>query len=358
VARRTESTREGAATISLADGRYRLGDVIAVGGMATAYVAHDEELDRKVAVKVLDARLAGDEDFRRRFLREARMAAKLTHPNVVQVFDAGEDGSLYIVMEFVEGETLADVLRRRKRLPWREAVELGVQACAALQQAHDGGIVHRDVKPENLLLRSDGTLKITDFGIARAAEETRLTQVGTVLGTAAYLSPEQAAGEEVTAAADIYSLGAVLYELITGRTPYEFDSLAELAEKQQRGPAPLSETAPDVPTHVEDAIMRCLARKPDYRPSSARALAAQLAPGTKEAPTVPLAARRSYRPPRWTLPALAALLIVAAVAMTVALSTGDGGPAATPPRITPPARGATPEQQLRNIADWLRANSR
>ncbi len=358
MARRTESTRESTATISVGGGRYRLGDVIAVGGMATAYAAHDEELDRKVAVKVLDDRLAGDEDFRKRFLREARMAAKLTHPNVVQVFDAGEDGSPYIVMEFVEGETLAEVLRRRKRLPWREGVELGVQACAGLQQAHDGGIVHRDVKPENLLLRSDGTLKITDFGIARAAEATRLTQVGTVLGTAAYLSPEQAAGEEVTAAADIYSLGAVLYELMGGRTPHEFESLAELAEKQQHGPAPLSQTAPDVPTHVEDAVMRCLARKPEYRPSSAQALAAQLAPGKTEAPTVPLAARRSYRVPRWILPAAAALLIVIAIVLAIALSTGDDGPASAPPRINPPARGATPERQLRNIADWLRANSR
>jgi serine/threonine protein kinase len=157
-------------------GRYRIDGVIAAGGMATAYRAHDEELDRVVAVKMLDESFARDESFRRRFLREARTAARLAHPNVVQVFDAGDDGVPYIVMELVEGENLAEILKRRGPLPWHDAVELGKQACAALAHAHEHGIVHRDVKPQNLLVRDDGTLKITDFGIARAAEETRLTQ--------------------------------------------------------------------------------------------------------------------------------------------------------------------------------------
>src|SRR6185295_6483315 len=189
-------------------GRYRLERQLGHGGMATVHLGRDSELDRLVAVKVLAESLAGDEAFRRRFLREARLAARLSHPNVVGVYDAGEDaGGPFIVMEYVEGRTLAELLGERGRLPADEAVALGLQACHGLEHAHQAGLVHRDVKPQNLLLRSDGTLKIADFGIARAAETSALTQIGTILGTAAYLSPEQAVGEDVTSAADIYSLG-------------------------------------------------------------------------------------------------------------------------------------------------------
>src|SRR3954454_7091739 len=173
--------------------------------MAAVYLAHDEELNRPVAVKVLAEHLADDADFRARFLQESKLASRLSHPNVVQVYDAGEtDGRPYIVMEYVSGDTLA----HRGKLSYEQVVPLALQACAGLQHAHAAGLVHRDVKPANLLVREDDVLKIADFGIARAAELTRLTQHGTILGTAAYLSPEQAAGAEVTAATDIYSLGA------------------------------------------------------------------------------------------------------------------------------------------------------
>jgi eukaryotic-like serine/threonine-protein kinase len=267
-------------------------------------------------------------------------------------------------MECVEGEMLADVLRERGRLPAAEAVGLALQACRGLAHAHAAGLVHRDVKPQNLLLRKDGTLKIADFGIARAAETTALTQVGTVLGTAAYLSPEQALGEEVTSAADVYSLGAVLYELLAGRPPYEFDSLADLAAKQaQDAITPVSELAPDVPERVEDAVMRSLARNPHYRPSSAAELARELAPEDGEPPTVPLEAPRPAGPNRRRLwLALAGVLAVAAVLLGIAFGTrgSDSTPPATPrpPAVRPIAPGATAQQQARNLSAWLRQYSR
>ena len=353
--------------LNVAGGRYRLERPLGRGGMATVYLGRDSELDRPVAVKVLAENLAGDIAFRKRFLREARLAARLSHPNVVGVYDAGEDadGRLYIVMECIEGETLADVLRARRRLPAAEAVGLALQACRGLADAHAAGLVHRDVKPQNLLLRKDGTLKIADFGIARAAEATALTKVGTVLGTAAYLSPEQALGEEVTSAADVYSLGAVLYELVTGRLPYEFDSLADLAAKQAEGTiTPMSDLAPDVPERVEDAVMRSLARNPQYRPSSAAELGRELAPEGGEPPTVALETPRGTgledRRRLWV--ALASVLAVAAVLLGIAFGTrgSDSTPPAKPqPRaVQPIARGATAQQQARNLSAWLRQYSR
>ena len=251
--------------------RYRRVRLLGHGGMATVELAHDTELDRPLAIKRLAENLAANEEYQQRFLREARLAARLSHPNIVGVYDAGAENAIpYIVMEYVEGETVSDLLRHRGRLEPAEAVALGLQACSGLETAHDAGLVHRDIKPQNLLITPDGTVKIADFGIARSIDGTQLTQAGTVLGTAAYLAPEQAAGAQVTAAADIYALGAVLYELLTERPPYEADSLAELFAKQTEGSiTPLRELAPTAPARLEDAVMHALARAPQYRPESA-----------------------------------------------------------------------------------------
>jgi len=342
---------------SLGGGRYRLERPLGHGGMATVYLAHDEELHRPVAIKLLAENLAGDVAFRKRFLREARVAARLSHPNVVSVYDAGEaeDGRSFIVMEYVPGTTFAEL----GQIAPEEAVELAIQACRGLAHAHAAGLVHRDVKPQNLLLREDGTVKVADFGIARAAEATALTQVGTVLGTAAYLSPEQALGENVTTATGVYALGAVLYELLTGRPPYEFDSLADLAARQSAGRiVPAGELASDVPPYLEDAVMRSLARNPAYRPASAGDFAREL--GGAEEPTLPL--RQAARPRRnWLWPAVAAVVVLAAIVLAVALTTGGSGssPPAKPQPATvqPIPRGTNAQQQAAKIAAWLRARA-
>ena len=358
--------------------------------MASVFLAHDEELDRPVAVKVLAAHLASEPGFHERFAREARMAAKLSHPNVVQVFDAGEeDERPYIVMEYVPGRTLADELRSKGRFEPVRVVDLALQVCAGLELAHTSGLVHRDVKPQNLLLRDDGTVKIADFGIAWAAEATNLTQIGGILGTAAYLSPEQANGERVTAAADLYSLGVVLYELLSARTPHEFSSLADLVAKQRDEPIrPLSDLEPSIPQALETVVMRCLARNPDYRPASAAELARELATASPEPPTIPpppttgvratdiatiplhpptpsdpaptSPRRRDFRlPGRALLAAVATTALVAAVAAFVLSSDGDGAQPEPEqaPTLEPVPQADDPGDQARSLAAWLRENA-
>jgi eukaryotic-like serine/threonine-protein kinase len=279
------------------------------GGMATVYLARDSMLDRPVALKVLSEHFAADEAFRDRFIREARLAAKLVHPNVVQVYDVGEDKrGPFIVMEYVEGDTLADELQRRGRLPAAEVVSVGIQLCSALAVAHAGGLVHRDIKPQNILRRPDGQVKLADFGIARSLAATAHTEIGTVLGTAAYLAPEQARGEPVTAAADIYSLGVVLYELLTGQTPFPAATLPELLLKREQGAiTPPSELALDVPAALEAVVMRCLALRAEYRPASAAALAHELAASINEPVTDPLPVSTGLRATE-VLPATAATM--------------------------------------------------
>ena len=270
--------------------RYLIERTLGRGGMATVYLAHDRTLDRPVALKVLAEHFAADPAMHDRFLREARLAAKLVHTNVVQVYDVGEDErGAYIVMEYVEGDTLADELRRRGRLPAAEVVSVGIQLCAALEAAHAEQLVHRDIKPQNILHRPDGRVKLADFGIARSLDTTQHTELGTVLGTAAYLAPEQARGEPVTAAADIYALGTVLYELLTGQTPFSADTLPELLLKREQGTiTPPSEHAADIPPRLEAVVMRCLALAPEYRPASAALLAQELAGSIDEPVTEPL----------------------------------------------------------------------
>jgi eukaryotic-like serine/threonine-protein kinase len=284
----------GATVIS---GRYQLGDRLGSGGMSTVYKAVDRVLERTVAVKVLAEHLSDDEKFVARFRREALAVAKLIHPNIVQVYDTGVDESRhYIVMEYVEGRSGAQLLQSRGRIGPEAAVEIGVQSCAGLEYAHRQGIIHRDVKPGNLMViggpagrrgapptdapTEEMTVKLTDFGIARAAEQTRLTQVGSVVGTAAYLAPEQARGEEAKPAADVYALGVVIYQLLTGRLPWEGTTLAELAiRRENERPLPPSSYDPEVPETLSTAVLRALEGDPERRYTTARELASAMRTG-------------------------------------------------------------------------------
>jgi eukaryotic-like serine/threonine-protein kinase len=268
-------------------GRYETGERLGSGGMSNVYKATDRILERTVAVKILAEHLSDDERFVARFRREALAVAKLIHPNIVQVYDTGVDeGRHYIVMEYVDGRSGAQILQRQGPVEAGTAAEIGIQSCAGLDYAHRRGIIHRDVKPGNLMIvggpvgGGEMTVKLTDFGIARAMEQTRITQVGSVVGTAAYLAPEQVRGEEATPATDVYALGVVLYQFLTGRLPYEGSSLAELAVRQQNEkPLPPSTYNEEVPETLSAAVQRALEGDPGRRYASADELATGLRMG-------------------------------------------------------------------------------
>jgi eukaryotic-like serine/threonine-protein kinase len=266
-------------------GRYRIEGRLGVGGMSTVHLAFDNRLERYVALKLLAEHLADDPTFISRFRREALAAARLVHPNIVQVFDFGFDSGHhqhFIVMEHVPGNSCAELLRDNGHLGLAQAISVVTQACRGLDYAHRNGVVHRDVKPGNLLVSDSEVVKLADFGIARAVDQSSITQVGSVLGTAAYLAPEQARGEEAGPRADLYSLGVVTYQLISGRLPYEAASLSELALKQQReSPIPLDELVPEVPHALAQAVAMALSIDQHARPATAIELAEALRDGAR-----------------------------------------------------------------------------
>jgi serine/threonine-protein kinase len=344
--------------------RYELGDRLGLGGMSTVRVAYDRRLEREVAVKLLADHLAEDEQFVTRFKREALAAARLVHPNIVQVFDFGYDKETrhhYIVMERIKGPSGAIVLKERGHLPPDEGVSWISQACRGLDYAHQHGVVHRDVKPGNLLLSTaDGAVKLADFGIAKArGEDSGITTVGSVLGTASYLAPEQASGSGAGPQSDIYGMGVVAYQLLSGRLPYEAKSLTELvALQQQELPPALQELNPDVPPELAGAVERALELDPRDRFTSAAEMGQAVADGLRgigSAPTdatrvVPRTAQTTVQPAdaiqprrplapassevlapapkkrRWVLPVAAVLTLLAAVAIAIWVAWSSAAP--------------------------------
>ena len=243
-------------------GRYELKYVLGTGGMSSVYCAFDTLLERNVALKVLHDQYGDDEEYVERFRREARSVAQLSHPNIVTVIDRGEeDGKQFIVFEVIEGDNLKELVERGGPLPVRRALELGLEVGRALAFAHGQGLIHRDVKPQNVLLNDEGHAKVTDFGIARSLDTVGHTETGTVLGTSHYIAPEQARGEQVDAQTDIYSFGVVLYELLTGELPYPGDNFLTVAMKHVNDPSPsVLDRRPDTPLRLASLIERCMAK--------------------------------------------------------------------------------------------------
>ena len=251
----------------LVNDRYEIEKLIGEGGMANVYLAKDTILDRKVAVKVLRGDLAGDEKFVRRFQREALAASSLSHPNIVEIYDVGEDnGNFYIVMEYIDGKTLKQLIKKRGVLTLPETIDIMMQLLDALATAHDSYIIHRDIKPQNIMIKDSGLVKITDFGIAMALNSAQLTQTNSVMGSVHYLPPEQASGKGSTIRSDIYSLGILMFEMLTGRVPFKGDSAVEIALKHMKEPLPsVREINPVVPQSVENIILKAAAKNPKNR---------------------------------------------------------------------------------------------
>src|SRR4051812_94186 len=311
---------------TLVDGRYRIERRLGSGGMADVYCADDSQLGRQIALKVLHRRFARDSEFVERFRREASAAAGLQHPNVVGVFDRGEyDGTYYIAMEYLEGRTLKEVIRDEAPLDQLRAIDYGIQILQAAAFAHRRGVIHRDFKPHNVIVGPGDTLKVTDFGIARAGA-SEMTETGSIMGTAQYLSPEQAQGQRVGAPSDLYSIGVILYELLAGRVPFSGDSAVSIALKHVSDQPPrLAELRPDVNPRLEQAVGRVLVKDPAQRYASADEFIAALeqaraaisagengAPDGTSAwmpPAVPPEEVDDIRGRRWPLVLLALLLL-------------------------------------------------
>ena len=336
-------------------GRYRLQRELARGGMATVWEAEDKVLTRRVAIKVLHPHLAGDNAFRTRFRREAISAAKLAHPHIVTTYDTGRDGDFaYIVMELVEGTTVARLLKSQGPLPVAQAVEVAVQVADALSCAHSHGVVHRDVKPANILLREDGHVKVADFGIAKAGTGHDLTRTGVVMGTAKYLSPEQVSGNPADAGSDIYALGIVLYEMLVGAPPFVGDTeLSTAVARLTAAPGSLRDHRPDIPRGLEAVVLRSLARDPAARFQSAEEMRANLlaVDSDNDDVTPPsgqklaAAAPAGHRPRLLVAAAAAALVVGAGAAVILSLAGGGESPsdAARKPSLAAPAGAALAE---------------
>ena len=310
---------------TIIDGRYRVLKKLGSGGMADVYCALDQQLGRQVALKLLYRHFAADEQFVERFRREASSAAGLQHPNIVGIYDRGEwDGTYYIAMEFIEGRTLKDVIRERGPAPSEAAVDIVLQILRAARFAHQRGVVHRDIKPHNVLIDDDGRVKVADFGIARAGASD-MTETGLIMGTSQYLSPEQAQGKPVDARSDLYSIGIVLYELLTGRVPFDAESPVAVALKQvSEVPVPPRELNPEIPPALDAVVLRALEKVPAQRFADADEFIAALQSGRLEPipappPVVEVLEEEEDRGRRWWL-WLLILLALAAIAFGVYLT--------------------------------------
>jgi eukaryotic-like serine/threonine-protein kinase len=352
----------------LVDNRYRIVGPLGAGGMAEVYLAHDDVLDRSVALKVMSGRYADDEEFVERFKREAQSAAALSHPNIVSIYDRGEaeDGTYYIAMEYLPGGTLKDRILKRGALAPRTAAAVALQIAEALRAAHAAGVVHRDIKPHNVLVTDTGDIKVGDFGIARAATSSTMTRTGSILGTAHYISPEQAMGEPVGQGSDLYSLGVVLYEMLTGTLPYDAETSIGIAMKHVNGHlVPPRELNPEVPEGINAVTTKLLAKSPEERYADADELIEDLervlegfepaaakttrvttrptpAAGTAQTQTMggPKRVRRQGRP--WILFLLLLILLLGGLAYAL-LTLG-------PPRTVPDLQNAASIREAEQIA--------
>jgi eukaryotic-like serine/threonine-protein kinase len=335
----------------LIDGRYEIEDLVGTGGMSSVYRARDTVLGRRVAIKILHEHHSSDDEYVERFRREARAIARLNHPNIVTIIDRGEfEGRQFIVFEHVPGDNLKDLLRRQGPLPVADAVAIAHQVARGLAFAHEHGIVHRDVKPQNVILDETGSPKVTDFGIARSLDPKEgLTDSGTLLGTSDYMAPEQARGMRVDERSDQYSLGVLLYELLTGEVPYPAETFMAAAMRHVNDPVPsVRERRPDVPLDIDAVVARAMAKDPGERFSSTVAMAAALEAALAETdgetgvlPVTPSARRRPSRPARRRqalAPFLLGLGVLAAAAIAVFVlvgqSDGDGSGAVGSVRLT------------------------